>query len=131
MSGNYFAKDVQLLCGENSICIISANSTVVMDGNLNLFALTIRGTLTWTDSTQKNPLQWICAGYVVVENQGIVQMSIQSPSLQSIIYIKDNGAVHPILRSRVFGGSGTVQNNVSPMSNGPLIDIQGTIKTSQ
>lgn len=121
----YFAKDVQSLCGNSSICVISAYSTVIMDSNLNLFALIIRGKLIWTDDTQKSSLQWICAGYIVVENQGILNMSIQSPSLQSILYIKDNGAVHPILRTRVFGGVGAAQNNNFPSSSGPLIDIKG------
>jgi hypothetical protein len=112
------------MCGLNSICVIASNSTLIMDSNLNVFALIIRGKLLWSDLTQQTAVQWLCAGYVVVENQGAFQLSNLSPSMQSIIYIKDNGAMHPSLRSRVFGGVGTG----SIASNGPLVNMTGTHK---
>ena len=112
------------MCGLNSICVIASNSTLIMDSNLNVFALIIRGKLLWSDLTQQTAVQWLCAGYVVVENQGAFQLSNLSPSMQSIIYIKDNGAMHPTLRSRVFGGIGSG----TTASNGPLVNMTGTYK---
>ena len=113
------------MCGLNSICVIASNSTLIMDSNLNVFALIIRGKLLWSDLTQQTAVQWLCAGYVVVENQGAFQLSNLSPSMQSIIYIKDNGAMHPTLRSRVFGGVGS---RTATAKNGPLVNMTGTYK---
>ena len=120
LDGNFNASTFQKQCGTSNLCILSAGSTLTMDGNLNVAALLIHGTLTWTDSTQTSPQQWLCAGYVVVEEQGSFIMNIASPNLKSLIYLKDNGATHPSsLQTRVFGGhsrSGT---------SFPTIDVSG------
>jgi hypothetical protein len=58
--------ELQTTCGQNSICVVPQGYTVTMNSNLNLAALMIDGRLSWTDSTQVNNDQWICAGYIGV-----------------------------------------------------------------
>ena len=93
-----------------------------MDSNLNVFALIIRGKLLFSDLIQQSAAQWLCAGYVVVENQGFFQLSNLSSFMQSIIYIEDNGAMHSSLRFSVFGGIGSGYS----VGNGPIINMTGT-----
>ena len=118
--GNFNAAAFQTECGPSSLCVLSQGSTLTMDGNLNVAALIIKGTVTWTDTTQVLPQQWLCAGYVVVEDKGSFLMSLSSASHKAYIYLKDNGAKHPsALQTRVFGAySGTVTSS-------PTIDISG------
>ena len=105
LSGNFNSATFQSLCGTTNLCILASGSTLAMDGNLNVAALLIHGTLTWTDSTQKMSLQWLCAGILVVERQGSFIMNLQSHDRKAYIYLKDNGATHPSpLQTRVFGG---------------------------
>ena len=109
-SGSMSAAEVQNLCGTNSICTIPNGAQLTMDGNLNVAALIVKGTLRWTNSSQdSNSKQWLCAGYVVVEDSGLVEVSVKSSSNQAFIYIKNNGMEHPRLGVRAFGADGSAR----------------------
>jgi len=100
------ASFVQSQCGTNSICILPLGTTLVMDGNLNVGALIVRGILEWTSVIQQSQSdQFLCAGYIVVEGIGSFDMDLNrnDETRTGWIYIKNNGAVHPELRSRSFG----------------------------
>ena len=102
------AASVQSQCGTDSICIVPESLTLRMDGNLNVGALIIRGGLDWNDNSQSSSSdQFLCGGYVVVENNGSFEMDLNNSANTKTgwIYIKNNGAVHPGLRSRSFGTS--------------------------
>ena len=110
-------------CGESSICIVPENIKLIMNGNINVAALVLRGsTLLWDSTTQTTNEQYLCAGYVVVEgNKGTFHLHLNNQlgrNKRAWIYIKDNDASHPYLRTRAFGaygGGGTT----------PTIDIAG------
>ena len=114
---------VQTECGDDSICILPEGLTLVMDENLNVGALVVRGALQWTASTQQSSSdQFLCAGYVVIEGNGSFEMDMNRSDETRIgwIYIKNNGAVHPELRSRSFG---TFKERYS--SDNPTMIIRG------
>lgn len=114
---------VQSQCGIDSICIVPIGMTLVMDGNLNVGALIVRGILEWTSATQESSLnQFLCAGYIVVEGIGSFDMNLNrsDETRTGWIYIKNNGAVHPELRSRSFG---TFKERYS--SDNPTMTIRG------
>jgi hypothetical protein len=75
-----------------------------VDEPLEVYSLTVRdgGTVQWNDNTQANQQNWLCAGYVAVEDGGRWEMELNRPKM-AWIYLKDNGAVHPNLGVRVFG----------------------------
>ena len=104
-------------CGLSSICVIPSGTRLIMDGNVNVGALIVRGTVEWNDTTQKNISSFLCAGYVAVESQGIWRMNLQEK--YGWIYIKNNGAVHPNLRERAFGGIALNSGD------NPIVDISG------
>ena len=58
----------------------------------------------WDDHTQVAAEQWLCAGYVVVEKGGSFSLTLTQK--RAFVYIKDNGATHAVLRTRVFGTIG-------------------------
>ena len=58
----------------------------------------------WDDHTQVAAEQWLCAGYVVVEKGGSFSLTLTQK--RAFVYIKDNGATHAALRTRVFGTIG-------------------------
>ena len=101
----------------------------MVGANLNLGALIVRGAVEWFDDDDGDVLHigsptlvqarstFLCGGYVAVENNGRFTMNIQTGN--AYIYIKDNGAVHPDLRTRAFGG---VARNIGDY---PIIDIAG------
>lgn len=104
--GTVSSSFVQSECGEDSVCIIPYGMTLFMDGNLNLGALIIRGSLKWTSFTQQSSSDhFLCAGYVVVEENGSFDMDMNRryETRNAWIYIKNNGAIHPHLRTRSFG----------------------------
>ncbi len=103
-----------------------------MTTNLNVGALIIRGSLEWNDSTLHVPAtntntnststpssSFLCSGYIAVENNGSWNMNVKLNSHTAWIYIKDNGATHPTLRTRAFGAYASNSNE------SPTIDIQG------
>ena len=53
-------------CGTNVICVIPPGHTVKMTSSLNMGALVVHGTVEWTDETQLEEDQYICAGYIAV-----------------------------------------------------------------
>ena len=58
----------------------------------------------WDDHTQVAAEQWLCVGYVVVEKGGSLSLTLTQK--RSFVYIKDNGATHAALRTRVLGTIG-------------------------
>eukprot|EP00591_Stephanopyxis_turris_P017726 CAMPEP_0195538828 /NCGR_PEP_ID=MMETSP0794_2-20130614/49734_1 /TAXON_ID=515487 /ORGANISM="Stephanopyxis turris, Strain CCMP 815" /LENGTH=1792 /DNA_ID=CAMNT_0040672837 /DNA_START=109 /DNA_END=5487 /DNA_ORIENTATION=- len=95
-------------CQSNSICTIPPGVTLRMDSSLNVGALVVRGSLEWNDITQQQYSSiYLCAGFVAVEEGGAFRMDLQDQGNRGWIYIKDDGAVHPVLRSRSFGGVGS------------------------
>lgn len=115
-SGTIKASDVKYICDEGSICTIPNGVTLLMDDNLDVGALIVRGAVEWNDDLSL-PNSFLCAGYIAVEEQGSWHMKLESNS--AWIYLKDNGASHTMLRSRSFGGAA--------MSDGdnPLVSIEG------
>ena len=120
LSGDFHTADFQQQCGTTKHCILPTNSTLIMDGNLNVAALTIQGSVYWNETTQTQPSQWLCAGFVAVEQNGKFKLSLNSAVQTAYVYIKDNGATHPNLRSRAFGGY-----NLNNSFVGPTIDVSG------
>lgn len=120
LTGQFNASDFQNQCGTTNQCILTESSSLIMNGNLNVAALTVQGTIYWNDTTQAQPYQYLCAGFLVVEKNGAFRHSIRSISKTSYIYIKNNGATHPNLRTRVFGGY-----NANSTIYSPTIDING------
>mmetsp|Transcript_7462 Transcript_7462/g.10983 ORF Transcript_7462/g.10983 Transcript_7462/m.10983 type:complete len:1688 (-) Transcript_7462:558-5621(-) len=109
-------------CGINDgyACVIPAGMTLRMESNLNVSALTVRGKVEWTDATQSSTHQWLCAGFIAVEEGGVFNLEVLSGDLSAWVYIKDNGAMHSVLRTRVFGAVG---GNVSETST--LLNVRG------
>jgi hypothetical protein len=105
--------------------VVPANTTLTVDGDLNLGSLLIEGTVLWTDDTQSTAEQWLCSGYVVVEGNGQFLMDVKDKNAN--IYLKDNGAAHPGnfggLGSRVLGGVHTADS----APGFPRIDIEGRV----
>ena len=69
----------------------------------------------WDDHTQVAAEQCLCAGYVVVEKGGSFSLtltqkggsfSLTLTQKRAFVYVKDNGATHAALRTRVFGTIG-------------------------
>ena len=86
--------------------------TVLVSSSINVGALLIRGSVVWGDNTQEAPGLHLCAGYVVVESGGVFDLQVTDGSKTAVVYIKDNGAVHSVMRSRAFGGVGSAEVNV-------------------
>ena len=94
-----------------------------MDHHLNVAALRLQGdaVLTWDDTTQTQSLstQWLyCAGYVVAEDSATINIDVQDPAKQAIVYIKNNALRHANLGVRAFGVDGSARGS-------PLLDIKG------
>ncbi len=96
------SQDVQAQCDSSQICVIPSDLTLTMTESLDVGALSIEGSLLWTDETQTSLETYLCAGYVVTETGGDFYMNLASK--QAWIYLKNNGATHSQLRTRVFGG---------------------------
>jgi len=122
-SGIVSASFVQSQCGTDSICILPNGLTLIMDGNLNVGALIVRGEFVWNTASQSSlSNQFLCGGYVVVEGNGSYEMDLNNSDETKTgwIYIKNNGAVHPELRSRSFGTS-----KERDSSDNPTMTIRG------
>jgi len=102
--GTVNASAVKYICEENRLCIIPERMTLFMDDSLNLGALKVHGAIVWNDEVSPTN-SYLCAGYVAIEDQGSLDMQLQTKS--AWIYIKDNGASHPQLRSRALGSVGS------------------------
>ena len=116
-SGLVNSSTVSTQCGGDSVCVIPFGITLQVDTSLSLAALIVKGVVEWTDDTQVNPSAFMCAGYIAVEGLGKWEMDVQSKD--SFVYIKDNGAVHPMLRSRSFGSA------AMNIGDYPTIEISG------
>eukprot|EP00957_Ditylum_brightwellii_P092452 7040309-Ditylum_brightwellii.AAC.1 len=112
------AASVEAQCGSDSVCIVPSGVTMLMDDDLDVSALVVRGEVEWTDATQNGaPHRYLCAGYIAVEGHGSFYMNLQQDGM-GWVYIKDNGAQHPMLRSRAFGTAGNGSDN-------PTVEING------
>jgi hypothetical protein len=118
-SGMVSVSSVQLQCGSDTICILPDGLKLQMNGNLNVGGLIIRGNLEWTSSSQASDHQFLCGGFVVVEQNGSFEMDLNE-SKNGWIYIKNNGAEHPQLQTRSFG---TYKERAS--SDNPTMVISG------
>jgi len=117
------SSSVALQCDASTVCTIPEGITLVMDVNLHVAALIVKGSVLWTDETQlsrvelteedientdtntnSNSGSFLCAGYVAVESPGSWLMNLQNKN--AWIYLTNNGMAHPFLRSRAFGGIG-------------------------
>lgn len=96
------ASAAQQQCGLGSTCVVPDTSTLIMDGNLNVGALVVRGSLRWDDGTQQADVQWLCAGFIAVE--GTLELIVSNRT--AFVYIKENGAIHHALGVRGIGGIG-------------------------
>ena len=112
------AVDVQTQCSASVACLVPANVSVLMDASVNVGALIVYGHLQWDDSVQTQPDQWLCAGYVAVEAGGTFNLTMSASDVRAWVFIKANGASHPALGPRGFGGVGmaTVELNGPPMA---------------
>ena len=66
MTTSMLSSDLQLFCGNESICTVPTGLTVTMNSNLNVAALILNGSLIWNDISQSSNDQWLCAGYIAV-----------------------------------------------------------------
>lgn len=114
--------DVQAQCAEDSTktCIIEGDLTLQMESSLKVHSLVLRNgaKLLLTDEHAQDHM-WLCAGYVAVEVSGTFTLKLDG--LHAWIYIMNNGAVHPSLRSRAFGAVGTKNDSDTQ----PVIDVRG------
>ena len=115
--GTVTSSTVASQCGTDSVCIIPLGTTFEVDGSIDLGALVVRGNVEWNDSQLFSADVYLCAGYVAIEGQGQWNMDVQDK--HAAIYIKNNGYVHPNLRSRAFG------SHAETASDYPTIDIRG------
>ena len=135
------ASSVQVQCGEDdgsgshlsrSVCIVPPGVRLIMDGDLNVPALVVHGEVIWRDEDHNGEQdRYLCAGYVAVEGEGRFVMDLQDGGNTGWIYIKDNGAVHPMGRSRFFGGTSLVHHHhgeeveVGNTGGGPTVYVAG------
>jgi hypothetical protein len=135
--------EVASQCGHDSVCVVPFGITLrmivvgggggggvgggvgVVSAGLNLGALIVRGVVEWYDDappeSSAQSSSFLCAGYVAVEGQGRFAMDVSRSggNGKAYVYIKDNGAVHGVLRSRAFGTAATNPGDY------PVIDIRG------
>ena len=115
------SSDLASQCTKDDICIIASGVSLVMDSSLAVGALIIRGSLQWNDETQTDESQYLCGGYIVVENQGQFQLNLNivDTNKKAWVYIRNNGAVHSGLKTRAFG------SDAMGSSGNPVLEVQG------
>ena len=119
------AESAQAQCSSSTaICVVPPNLRLVMSSSLNVPALIVRGELYWRDTDQGSAEQWLCGGYIAVEDGGKFIMNLQDPTKRAWVYIKDNGATHPIGRKRFFG-SAVPHPFPSGLAATPIVEISG------
>lgn len=115
------ASQVQAQCGMDTVCVVPAGISLTMDAPLIVHALVLRGgALLWNAQTQaQNSVVWLCAGYVAVEEGGLLHVDFSDIDIDggdgynnatAFIYLRDNGATHAVLRTRVLGAVGSFHN---------------------
>eukprot|EP00808_Paulinella_micropora_P018677 g74680.t1 len=114
------------VCSATNLCVVAAGATLTMDASLNLGALRVLGELVWSDESQAfNKEQWLCAGYVLSEANGVVNVTVLDAHKKAYIYIKNNGANHDgpnhKLGYRFLGGLATAES----LPGRPILDIHG------
>jgi len=90
ISADTTAQNLISQCDINTRCIINPGVTVTMNANLNVGVLEVRGSLVWTDGTQTQPEQYLCAGYIYFGPLSKFTMNIVQ--YKAYIYLKNNGA---------------------------------------
>eukprot|EP01051_Picozoa_sp_SAG22_P006119 SAG22_NODE_389_length_11276_cov_12.397244_7_plen_171_part_00 len=97
-AGNVTAREAQAACAADScICVVPEGTALLLDSNLDVPALVVRGSLLWAagGGTDVSAPRWLCAGYVVAEDNGRIHIYAAAgelPRSSAIVYIKDNGA---------------------------------------
>jgi hypothetical protein len=106
-AGEVTAAEAQAACAAaDCVCVVPAGTTLLLDGNLDVPALVIRGQLLWEGGGTTAAPRWLCAGYVVAEDSGRVQITAGADGLArsgAVVFIKDNGAAHELVGRRAFG----------------------------
>ena len=115
--------EVQNQCGASTTCIIQGDLTLEMDAPLKVHSLIVKdgGKVLWTDATHPSNQDdiWLCAGSVAIEAGGSFELNLQDEGKRAWVYIMNNGAFHPTLKSRSFGAVG------DEGEDDIMIDIQG------
>jgi len=107
VTGDALASELADVCGPTTLCVLE--DRVVLDADWNVGALVVRGELVMRDDT------FLCAGYVAVEGAGALRAEGGGG-----VYVKNNGAAHPVLRTRAVGSVAARGSTVKP-----TIDISG------
>ncbi|KAL6070194.1 G8 domain-containing protein [Balamuthia mandrillaris] len=118
------AAEFQGACGSSSTCVVEEGVTVTLDGNVNVAAIINKGTIEWTDESQTAEEQWLCSGFVVTELNGVFNLTVTSEDKHAYIYLKNNGAKHPHLSVRAFGGSRVVSDPAQEVGY-PIVEVTG------
>lgn len=96
--------EVKQQCSSTQACVVPPGKTLIMTESLDVGSLTVEGHLQWTDDTQSSDQAYLCAGFVVTEGVGSdYYMTLREK--QAYIFIKNNGARHSQLATRVFAGN--------------------------
>eukprot|EP00985_Skeletonema_marinoi_P024316 scaffold16804_cov299-Skeletonema_marinoi.AAC.1 len=127
------AASAQVQCNVNeaSVCVVPRGLRLKMSSSLNVPALIVRGEIYWRDvdlASSEEEDTYLCGGYIAVEGP-VGKFVINFGSISNKrgwIYLKDNGAIHPMGRSRFFGGVGDTNGGTSLVNSfGPMVDITG------
>ena len=110
-------------CGTACALSVEAGGALVMDASLELYSLTVEGSLEWTASTQSATEQWLCAGFAVVQGDGTFELDLADPNKRAYVFITANGARHEVLGERVFGGDASTGGGGS--GAGPTLKVSG------
>uniref|UniRef100_A0A7S2S122 CEMIP beta-helix domain-containing protein n=1 Tax=Mucochytrium quahogii TaxID=96639 RepID=A0A7S2S122_9STRA len=102
-------------------CVIPAGETIIMDTNLDIRSLTIKGELLWSTTSESLQLR---TGYVFVEENGLFHLDAKASSEGTLqtIYIKNNGATNECTNS--FRGFGTCAASSESAWN-PVMRVEG------
>jgi len=122
-SVNISSSEVQSQCGTSTTCILQGGLTLEMDAPLKVHSLIVKdgGKVLWTDTSHPENQRsiWLCAGYIAIESGGSFELNLQDEEKRAWVYIMNNGAFHPTLKSRSFGAVGNEgEDNM-------MINIQG------
>ena len=83
------AESAQAQCSSSTaICVVPPNLRLVMSSSLNVPALIVRGELYWRDTDQGSAEQWLCGGYIAVEDGGKFIMNLANVSIKLLLYGK-------------------------------------------
>ena len=124
-AGEVTAAEAQASCADAAcLCVVPEGTTLRLDGTLKVPALKVLGALLWEGGGVAAAPRWLCAGYVVGEDNGSVQIIADGPELErsaAVVYVMDNGAAHAVVGKRAFGAVHTAASEPGM----PLIELVG------